>query len=390
MKSFWLMGILLCGSIAGARAGAPRGFLQNLGTGRTNLAPGDFRLPAGLAVDVAGRVYATDRATGSVQMYDPMSFTWLQWRQFGTDPWGVAADPLRPIIYVADYGNHCIQRIHLSKGFLTPLGRPGADFGEFRNPAGLVCDAAGNLYVADQNNHRIQKFNQADGVWTGWGGFGQSPGQFNFPVGVDVDAAGNIYVVEYGNERVQQFVAAAGVWNVWGVAGQFKTPTGIAVDSNGAVFVADYGHDAVQWRDPVSGAWERLGTSGAEAGPFRLPTDVAAGPGGALYIADAGSKQIQEWLPAGQVGRLRVVPTPVELIDLAPSWRLDGDRGRPCGTNWIAVRAGRRRITFSEIAGWDPLPARDVEIAAGVEVTITGAYSRAFMPGRKPPPLPLP
>ena len=53
-------------------------------------------------------------------------------------------------------------------------------------------DAAGNIYVADQGNHRIQKFSGTGDYLTQWGSLGTGNGQLNSPNSVASDAAGNI------------------------------------------------------------------------------------------------------------------------------------------------------------------------------------------------------
>jgi hypothetical protein len=37
------------------------------------------------------------------------------------------------------------------------IGGPGLAPGQFNNPWSIALDAAGNLYVADAGNHRVQK-----------------------------------------------------------------------------------------------------------------------------------------------------------------------------------------------------------------------------------------
>jgi DNA-binding beta-propeller fold protein YncE len=65
---------------------------------------------------------------------------------------------------------------------------------------GLTVDNFGNVYVADTGNHRIQKFND-EGKFIGtWGSLGSDDGQFRTPKGVAVDAQGNIYVADTKNK----------------------------------------------------------------------------------------------------------------------------------------------------------------------------------------------
>src|SRR5207248_1887940 len=81
------------------------------------------------------------------------------------DPWGY--------IYVADTNNHRVQKFSASGGFIAALGKdqgiPGSGNGEFIFPYGVAVDASGNVYVADGGNHRIQKFSANGTFLTKWG-----------------------------------------------------------------------------------------------------------------------------------------------------------------------------------------------------------------------------
>jgi len=66
-------------------------------------------------------------------------------------------------------------------------------------------DSSGNVYVADTGNHRIQKFNASGEFLAKWGSEGTGDGQFDCPYGVAVDSNGNVYVADMGNDRIQKF-----------------------------------------------------------------------------------------------------------------------------------------------------------------------------------------
>jgi tripartite motif-containing protein 71 len=125
-------------------------------------------------------------------------------------------------VYVVDMGNHRIQKFDTSTNVLpqlltkwggsaeaghasSPLAR---EAGQLRSPWGIAVDGAGDVYVADTGNHRIEKFDREGNFITQWGGFGNGEGQFNFPYGIAVDAKGSVFVVDSGNTRVQQFMPA--------------------------------------------------------------------------------------------------------------------------------------------------------------------------------------
>jgi DNA-binding beta-propeller fold protein YncE len=166
-------------------------------------------------------VYVTDLVKDCVAMfafdYDSNQITFVRsWGQAGSligqfrDPEGIAVAP-DGTLYVADTGNHRVQKFHADGTFVSKWGRNGGDGtagtgdGEFNRPKGVAVDAAGNVFVTDSDNHRVQKFT-ADGTFlTKWGSEGTGDGQFRNPRGIAVDAAGNVYVADQLNNRIQKF-----------------------------------------------------------------------------------------------------------------------------------------------------------------------------------------
>src|SRR4030043_386743 len=66
-------------------------------------------------------------------------------------------------------------------------GNYGIGDGQFDHPYDVTIDAAGNVYVADAGNHRIQKFSSKGGFLQTWGSYGVGDGQFKYPYDVTVD-----------------------------------------------------------------------------------------------------------------------------------------------------------------------------------------------------------
>ena len=127
-----------------------------------------------------------------------------QWGTFGTgpgefrDPAGIALDK-DGNLYVADKSNNRIQK-------LGPDGKPLAQWGgsgQLQSPIAVALDPQGNVYVADDDNNRVQKLSPTGQLLAQSGTRGVSAGQFQGPVGVAVDAKGNVYVAEIWNHLVQ-------------------------------------------------------------------------------------------------------------------------------------------------------------------------------------------
>ena len=88
--------------------------------------------------------------------------------------------------------------------FLLKWGAPlGAGNGELNSPTGVATDGSGNVYVADTGNHRIQKFDANGTFLTAWGSQDSGDGQLQAPIGVAPDGNGNVYVLD--DERIKKF-----------------------------------------------------------------------------------------------------------------------------------------------------------------------------------------
>ena len=115
-------------------------------------------------------------------------------------------------VYVADTGNQRIQKFSSDGQFVTKWGSWGEGDGEFgvsvsfaQGPEDVAVDANGFVYVADSGNHRIQKFDRAGNFIAQWGTQGTNDGQFSFPTGLEIDSNGFVYVMEKTGNRLQVF-----------------------------------------------------------------------------------------------------------------------------------------------------------------------------------------
>lgn len=80
--------------------------------------------------------------------------------------------------------------------FVGEFGSAGNGAGEFFDPEAIAVDPGGNVYVADTGNHRIQKFAATGSFLLQWGSMGSANGQFHSPEGIAADGAGNVFVTD--------------------------------------------------------------------------------------------------------------------------------------------------------------------------------------------------
>ena len=136
--------------------------------GKTGYAPGEFRMPHSIAIDLQGRVFVADRGNNRIQIFDQDGKFLAQWTQFGR-PSGITFDD-KGQIYVPDSESDNVQNPGWEMGIrigdarsgwvhsfiLYPWGDPrvvegvGAEF--------VAVDHEGNLYGGEPRSRRIQKY----------------------------------------------------------------------------------------------------------------------------------------------------------------------------------------------------------------------------------------
>ena len=311
----------------------------------------NFNGPTGLAFDGSGILYVADAGNNRIRKIVIATGVTTTLAGNGgngnNDGTGTGASFSYPSsvayssgnLYVADQGNHLIRKIVVATGVTTTLAgaRIMNEFGDyigdagyndatgtaaqFNGPAGVACDASGNVYVGDQGNRRIRKIMAATGVTTTLAGNsrnGSADGtgtaaQFSVPTGVAYDGSGNLYVSDYGNHLIRKIVLAtaavttlagngvAGNTNGTGTTAQFNVPTRLACDGSGNVYVADRDNYVIRKIVVATGAVTTLAGTGAPGfadgtgtiARFYNPFGVACDGSGNVYVADQGNQRIR-------------------------------------------------------------------------------------------------
>jgi sugar lactone lactonase YvrE len=284
--------------------------------------------PTSMAIDTVGTstyLYVTDDPGGRIIKIDLATGNRVAaWGQTGVGPlefnkpYGIAVDPVSHDLYIAERGNHRIQRITNTGTFVMGWGSLGSAPGQFDSPIGIAVDSVGNVYVSDHMNNRVEKFHvyQANGGWVEdvvgvWGGLGAAPGQLNNPYGLTLDAAGNVWVADGRNHRIEKydangkFLATIGSYGTGD--GQFVTPTWVNFDASGNYYVAETNSDPtnlaasdlqdqrIQKFSPTGTLLMKWGTYGEAGGQFKLPFDVVVDNVGNAYVADYYNTRVQKF-----------------------------------------------------------------------------------------------
>lgn len=273
---------------------------------------GQLAEPKNLAVDADGSVYVVDSRNHRVQKFDRNGRFVTSWGSNGTgngqftEPWGIAVSR-DGTVYVADTWNHRVQKFDAAGNFRGKWGKyanvmeGAAGPGDFFGPRAVAVDAQGNVYVADTGNHRVQKFDKDGKFLAVYGTRGAGDGQFNEPVGIFVDQSGLIYVADTWNHRVQKFDGAFKPLAQWSMAGwQSESPSNkpyLVADSAGNVYVSDPENQRIvkfSATGTVLAVWGKLGSDNAS---LRLPTGLGIDASGNLFVADTQNNRIVKFGP---------------------------------------------------------------------------------------------
>ena len=274
--------------------GAPSYVFGTAGRG-----PGFVTRPYGVAFDGAGIAYVADTYDSRIEK---LSSSGAYLDQFGyissnsgfaapgsgngqfNNPRGVAYDQTRAgTLWVADTANTRVQQITTSGSWI-------ATYGGFSSPSGVAVDASGVVYVADTGNHQVQRF--SGGAWSvvpSTGGM-----TLDQPRGIAFDdtTPRALYVSDVATSilwRLQN-----GVWSQVGAG--FQNPAGLAVDrAHRLLYVADTGNDQVQRLDLSTGNWDAWGAYGYDSGSFVAPSGLAVAPSGDLLVADTFANRLQQF-----------------------------------------------------------------------------------------------
>ncbi|MCP4544385.1 MAG: TIGR03663 family protein [Chloroflexi bacterium] len=231
-------------------------------------------------------------------------------------PNGIAIDPNGRFVYVADTGNHRIQKFTTDGQFVAAWGQNSTVETErgvakgFNEPWDITLSPTGDIYIADTWNHRIQKLDDDGNPIAAWGLFGQyglgdgAIGQSAFygPRGIAIDSSGQIYVADTGNKRIQVFDSSNHFAFQWGgggiVEGYLDEPVGIAAApdhvpaSAAGIYVADTWNRRVQVFDSSGTYLRQWSIAGWDVGlPDEKPY-LAIDANGYVYVTDPGHYRV--------------------------------------------------------------------------------------------------
>lgn len=240
-------------------------------------------------VDSRGRVLVTDISRNAVFVFDEVGGKLEVWER---------ATPARrfeaPVgITTGRGGEVLVADAELASVFRfspegTSLGQFGA--GLLTRPTGIARDPArGRIYVADTHEHDIKVFDDDGKLVAIWGRRGELPGEFNFPTHLSF-APNGLMVTDSMNARIQVLDPEGKPTLVFGERGPYVgnlvRPKGVAADDEGNLYVIESMHDTLLIFDAKARLLMPIGGTGPDAGSFYLPAGVWTDSRNRIYVAD--------------------------------------------------------------------------------------------------------
>jgi len=184
---------------------------QTIG-GKYGFGPGEFTLVTDCAQDSQGNYYVSEYGEyDRIQKFSPQRKFLFQWGGHGSGP-GQFARPQdlavdeHDHIWVADACNDRIQVFDATGSdarLLAVWGEQGTEPGQLRYPYDLLLDGD-YVYVAEFGNHRVQKFTRDGRFVAAWGVQGRRPGELYQPWALVMDSQRRIHILDTYNHRVQR------------------------------------------------------------------------------------------------------------------------------------------------------------------------------------------
>jgi hypothetical protein len=179
-------------------------------------------------------------------------------------------------VFVADYGNHRIQRFDRKLNYISTLytrENPNPDE-RFGYPSDVALSRLGDLFICDTENSRIVKVNRFSQVERTFGGFGAGQGRLYSPTKVECGPQDHVYVVDgarvlvfdnFGN-FLRDLVAGA----IRSPVSLYANTAGIMVIDSATVFCFD------KEERPVCSlpAMETVGMRGSDVRSFAFSQDT--------------------------------------------------------------------------------------------------------------------
>jgi hypothetical protein len=210
-----------------------------------------------LDVDVTGRLYVLNGTASAIRVYDEQlrplgEFGGPGWEEGRFDqPSGIWAENGLDL-FVADRGNHRIQRFDRQLGYVSTLHTREDEDPEkrFGYPADVLVSPQGELFISDGENLRIAKVDRTSQVERTFGGLTAGAGRLTHPGRLAIGPGQTLYVIDGGRiiafDTFGNFLRSCyeGIWeHPKAILGD---PTRIIVVDGGKLYCCERGDRGVE------------------------------------------------------------------------------------------------------------------------------------------------
>jgi len=271
-------------------------------------ADGKLYYPSDVIYDAGGNMYVKDSADRIQEFTNGGTYlSTVVAGGLGGSQYHIAFTPDGSKLLATNSGG---VRVYAKNGsswdYTGDIGEGGTGAGQFVEARGMAFDSSGNLYIADLGNHRIQKWTVSEGVYTysmsfggGWKGVENTNpiseiGQLGWPHDVAIDSSNNIYV---GDEYyVLKYDSSGTFLGIIGNRDQYVHPQFVLVDGS-TLYVSDNdGHkvEVYSISAPLGTFLDNIGSYGTGQLQFLAPNGMAINPDtNMLTVADPGNGRVE-------------------------------------------------------------------------------------------------
>ena len=250
--------------------------------------------PTAISIHDSGNIYVTCFKDGNIRVFDQAG---KQKRIIGSGgkDYGQFTGPhdifiKGDIMYIADAGNHRIQKLTTRGQLLQTFGQHGSGKESFKYPTSVIVDQRDRLIVTDQHNHRVvvldEKGTTGRHLLTINSGAYDSPAFLQHPHSLALDPAGNIHITAYSSNTIKVFTLEGTYVRSYG---NVKGPTGIVIDEEGYSLVNERNGDCLSIFDPRGSKIHTIGNLNKPRGVF---LDANSG---CLYVANFGANTVLKY-----------------------------------------------------------------------------------------------
>lgn len=270
----------------------------------------------------------------------------------------------------------------------------GSASNQLNSPGGSAVDKDGNVYVADYGNHRVQKW--APGATQGVtvaGGIGSSAAAngLNYPSSVWIDDDKTLYICDGFNSRIQMWtegattgVTVAGGNGMGNEFDQLFFPAGIFKKGND-IYIMDGGNARVlRWTLGASAGVVVAGGNGTGFASNQLATgagteQVFVDSEDNVYVAEYSADRVSKWAPGATVGTVaaNITATGASSVRISGLAFLRDGKMLVSYSQTVASNANRNKVTMWQNGQYlgDVITTASAEVASPVSLFLTDDYS---------------